>query len=117
MTRLRQSSSFLNVAVRRSFAIVQNELTKGRAAFILGAGADILIAREFSKDRKNLPPNWTKLICGLEPFVDIISNSKGSQIQIENIAQNWPAEAASLARWWSGDKDFQADIQRGLDQP
>lgn len=81
----------------------------------MGAGADILIARDFSPDESLLPPNWTRLISELSPFTDIVSTHRGTQTQVEALAQSWPAEAASLARWWSGDKAFQTDIRTRLD--
>lgn len=113
ITHSSQTLSAINVAVRRSFASVQSELTQGKAAFILGAGVDILIARDFAGE-KDLPPDWPKLIGGLRPFSTLGSNSE-SIASIQNIANNWPAEAASLARWWIGDGEFQKDIQSHLD--
>lgn len=95
--------------------MIQGELNKGDAAFILGAGVDILIALDFKDSDTDLPPNWTELICGLTPFQAMISSSPTGRTQMERIAETWPTEAASFARWWTGDINFSEELKKRLD--
>ena len=94
---------------------MQRELDKGEAAFILGAGVDILIALDFVNNKANLPPNWTSLITGLTPFREMTDFSFRKKAQLRRITETWPTEAASLARWWSGDAGFRDELKRRLD--
>lgn len=110
-----QSLIALNPALRRAFAMIQGELNNGNAAFMLGAGVDILIALDFKDRDTSLPPNWTDLICGLTPFQAMTSSSLDKRDQLKRIAQTWPTEAASFARWWTGDRNFRKELKQRLD--
>ena len=115
MRPLGRGSVSFNAAIQRSFATIQDELIHGRAAFLLGAGIDILIAEEFRKNKGHLPPSWMNLVSALPPFPTMISESKQTKARVLNLIQSWPTETASLARWWNGDREFQARISGGLD--
>ena len=117
---------YLRPIVKRSLSSLPQHISEGQCAFFLGAGVDIQLANDAgNSDGRSLQQlistMWDKVNGigkqGTIQPVDMAPENCPHKHELKccknihaNYITQWPAEMASLIRWWWGDQKFNQKI-------